>query len=115
MKHLHYEDVESKEVVIEGAEGVRIRWLISAKDRTASFFMRRFELAPGGHTPLHAHQWEHGVYILEGNGKVFREGKEEPFAPGDFMYVEPEEEHYFAAGEREGVAFLCTVPAGAKG
>ena len=115
MRHMHYEDVASKEVTVEGAEGVSIRWLISAKDRTASFFLRRFELAPGGHTPRHTHEWEHGVYILEGAGNVFRAGAEEPFRPGDFMYVEPGEEHYFAAGEDAKVVFLCIVPAGAKG
>ena len=115
MKHMHYEDVQSKDVAIEGAEGVSIRWLISAKDRTAGFFMRRFELAPGGHTPLHTHEWEHGVYILEGTGRVFRDGEEHPFSAGHFMYVEPEEEHYFAADEDAQVVFLCIVPATAKG
>jgi quercetin dioxygenase-like cupin family protein len=109
MKHVHYDEVEPKPVSEAGAQGVRVRWLISAEDGAPNFYMRRFELAPGGSTPRHAHGWEHEVYILEGDGSVFHEGREHPFCPGDVIYVPPEEEHAFRAG-KGSVALLCLIP-----
>ena len=53
MKHVRYDEVELREVDHEGAEGVRVRWLIGPADGAPHFYMRRFELRPGGHTPRH--------------------------------------------------------------
>jgi quercetin dioxygenase-like cupin family protein len=110
MKHVHYDEVETQEVAMAGAEGVRIRWLIDAADGVPTFCMRRFDLAPGGHTPHHGHAWEHEVYILEGEGTVFSGDEGRAFRPGDVIYVPPEEEHHFAADRGEDVAFLCLIP-----
>ena len=110
MKHVHYDEVEREKVDVAGAEGVHVRWLIAPDDGAPNFYMRRYELAPHGRTPRHAHPWEHEVYILEGTGVVLGEGGERPFRAGDVVYVPPGEEHYFAAGERGNVAFLCLIP-----
>ncbi len=110
MKHVHYDEVESKEVNLPGAEGVRIRWLVGAEDDAPNFYMRRFELVPGGRTPRHEHAWEHEVYILEGAGVVFHAGGERPVRPGDVVYMPAGEEHYFAADQDETLAFLCLIP-----
>jgi len=110
MKHVNYRDVEAEPVEIEGARGVRVRWLVSDHDGAPNFCMRRFELEPGGNTPRHAHPWEHEVYVLEGQGTVFYEGVEEPFTPGDVVYVPPNAEHSFIAYAGSSVAFLCLIP-----
>jgi len=110
MKHVHYDEVESRPVQVTGAEKCRIRWLIDEADGAPTFCMRRFELEPGGHTPRHSHPWEHEVYILEGQGTVFGNGKQNAFRAGDVIYVPPGEEHYFAADRDGPVAFLCLIP-----
>lgn len=110
MKHVHYDQVQSEEVDVAGAEGVRVRWLISPDDGAPNFYMRRFELAAGGRTPRHTHPWEHEVYILEGRGTVLGEDGERPLRPGDVVYVPPGEEHCFLADQGEPAAFLCLVP-----
>jgi len=115
MKHVHYEEVENKAVEVAGAEGVHVRWLIAEEDGAPNFYMRRFELAPGGMTPRHTHFWEHEVYVLEGEGTVFCNGAEEAFRPGDVVYVAPDEEHNFIAGPDGRVAFLCLIPKEGKG
>ena len=69
MQVKHYTEVPA-ETVEQGAEGVRIRWIISQADGAPNFAMRHFEIAPGGHTPHHAHDWEHEVFILTGRGNV---------------------------------------------
>lgn len=108
MKHVHFDEVASEEVHVPGAEGVEVRWLVSDADGAPNFYMRRYELAPGGRTPRHRHAWEHEVYILEGQGVVFGNGVENRFRPGDVMFIPPQEEHYFAA--QTPVAFLCLIP-----
>jgi len=110
MKHVHYSAVEAVEVEEAGARDVRVRWLVSPEDGAPNFFMRRFELGPGGRTPLHSHPWEHEVYILEGEGVVLASGRESSFRPGDAIYIPGGEEHRFAATGRRGAAFLCLVP-----
>lgn len=110
MKHMHYDEVESRPEESQGAEGVHVRWLISDSDGAPNFYMRRFDVEPGGRTPHHAHPWEHEVYVLEGRGMVVCEARQEPFQPGDFVYVPPDKEHCFIADAESGAAFLCLIP-----
>ena len=71
MKVNHYEAVPSKPVDMEGAHGCTVRWLLGQSDGTPTFAMREFEVAPGGYTPRHSHDYEHEVFVLEGDGVVF--------------------------------------------
>ncbi|MFO8006344.1 MAG: cupin domain-containing protein [Candidatus Brocadiia bacterium] len=114
MKHVHYEDVQRRRVELPGAEKCHVRWLIDDGDGAPNFYMRRFELEPGGKTPRHAHDWEHEVYVLEGEGSVHGAGGEEKFRPGDVVYMPPGEEHYFKADADQPVAFLCLIPTEGK-
>ena len=69
MKTIHFEDLPSTAVDMEGSAGCRIRCLIGPDDGAPSFSMRQFELAPGGHTPQHTHAHEHEVFVLLGFGR----------------------------------------------
>ncbi len=109
MKVKHYSDVAAQEVE-EGAKGVRIRWVISGDDGAANFAMRHFEIAPGGHTPHHAHPWEHEVFVLTGRGKVAGQGCDKPLSPGTVVFVPPGEEHHFASEGPEPLTLLCVIP-----
>jgi quercetin dioxygenase-like cupin family protein len=83
-------NVEKKEdapVKEEGAEGVKIKWLIDKSVGAPTFAMRHFTVQPGGHTPLHKHDWEHEVYVLEGEGFVRHQDQEYPIQPGDAMFL----------------------------
>jgi quercetin dioxygenase-like cupin family protein len=102
--------VPARDVTTEGAEGVTIRWLISKNDGAPRFQMRLFEVAPGGRTPLHAHEWEHEVFILEGEGVLMFEGDEKPFSKGHFVFVPEGREHSFNNTGKSRLAFLCMVP-----
>mgnify|MGYP001427320878 CR=1 FL=1 len=107
------ESVEAQPVAVEGAKDVRIRWLVHAPDGAKNFYLRQFELAPGGHTPRHQHAWEHEVYILAGGGSAVSGQGERPLAPGTALYVEPNEIHQFQAGP-EGLKLLCIIPSTGK-
>ena len=97
-------------VQMEGAEGVTIRWLISDKDGAPHFAMRLFEIEKGGHTPLHTHDFEHEVFILEGEGAIWCEGQEYSIGPGCAIFVPQGEKHSFINKGEEGFRFLCMVP-----
>ena len=110
MKIIQYEEMEPSPVETKEAVGVTVRWLIAKEDGASNFAMRLFEVEPGGSTPLHTHPAEHEVFILEGEGAVWREGKEVPFGPGTAIFVPPGEKHCFK-NKGEGVLrFLCMIP-----
>ena len=60
------QDVAAQPVKMDGARDVTIRVLIGPQDNAPTFAMRLFELAPGGHTPFHDHNFEHEVIVLDG-------------------------------------------------
>jgi quercetin dioxygenase-like cupin family protein len=99
------------EVRFDGGEyrGCSMRRLISAEDGASSFSMRVFTLDPHGFTPFHAHQHEHEVYILAGNGFMRTATEEIAVAPGDSILLGPFDHHQFTAGAA-GLEFICCVP-----
>ncbi|MEF8878761.1 MAG: cupin domain-containing protein [Candidatus Thermoplasmatota archaeon] len=111
MKHFNYKDVELEKPDEKGLKDVKLRWLISKKDGAENFAMRLFKIQPKGHTPLHQHDWEHEVFILEGKGIVRnKEKKETPFKPGDVFFVPSMDYHQFVNTGDKDLKFLCMVP-----
>ncbi len=105
-------EVPARDVKVEGAERVKIRWLISERDGAERFVMRLFEVGPSGRTPLHRHDWEHEVFIVSGEGKLVYEGRERPFAEGFYVFVPAGAEHSFVNTGPRALEFLCMIPAG---
>jgi len=110
MKLKNFKDIPLEEVSVEGAKGAQIRWLISQKDNAPNFALRMFEVEKEGHTPFHQHEWEHEVYVLEGEGLFVTEWGERPFQAGDFIFVDPQEKHQFKNAGDGIMRFLCIVP-----
>jgi len=103
-------ETPARDVTTDGAERVTIRWLVSKKDGAPGFQMRLFEVGPGGRTPLHSHEWEHEVFILEGGGTLIFEGAEHPFEKGFFAFVPAGREHSFVNTGEGTLSFICVVP-----
>ena len=95
---------------MKGAEGVKMQVLIGADEGAPNFVMRRFLVAPGGHSPRHQHDYEHVVYILAGSGTLFASNQEFDLEAGFSLLVSPDEEHQFLADKGEELEFLCTIP-----
>jgi len=110
MKVFNYKEIIAEEANMEGAKGVKVRWLISDKDKAPNFAMRLFEVEPGGHSPLHIHDWEHEVFILEGDGVATDGEKETKIKNGTVLYVAPNEKHQFENTGSGTLKFLCMVP-----
>ncbi|MEW6486930.1 MAG: cupin domain-containing protein [Thermodesulfobacteriota bacterium] len=112
MKIGHVEEIAAQAVEVEGARGVRMRVVVGEAQGAPNFVMRVFDVAPGGHSPHHAHGFEHEVYVLAGRGTHLDGGREEPLGPGDVVYVAPDAVHQFRAAPDEGLRFVCVVPRG---
>jgi quercetin dioxygenase-like cupin family protein len=110
MKHVHYTEVDLEHPQEDGVKNMKVRWLISKKDGAQNFAMRLFEVKPGGNSPMHQHDWEHEVFILEGNGFVKDQTKEEPLNPGDILFIKPMEWHQIINRGSGTLRFLCLIP-----
>ena len=102
--------VTDEEVHMDGASGVKVRWLVGEADGAPNFAMRQFELAPGGHTPRHHHPYEHEIFVLAGEGVVLDGDEERTLRAGDCVYVAPDDVHQFRNTGQEPMKFLCMVP-----
>src|SRR5580700_6913608 len=115
MKINNYERVEAQPVQMEGAAGCHVRWLVDERDGAPTFAMREFEVAPGGYTPRHFHDYEHEVFVLEGAGIVMEGAVEHPLRAGDVVLVKPNEIHQFRNTGDRPLKFLCFIPNSATG
>lgn len=115
MKVNHFEQVELQPVDMEGSTGCSVRQLLGEKDGTPNFAMRQFEVAVNGHTPRHFHDYEHEVYVLEGQGVVVEGETEHPIKTGDVILVAPNDVHQFKNTGDESLKFLCLIPNSATG
>jgi len=109
-KAVHYSEIPLEQVEESGAEGVHVRWLISDKDGAENFAMRHFTIAPGGHTPLHSHDWEHEVFVLKGEGVAICGNSEKKIKPEYVVYVPPNVRHCFKNTGNEDLCILCLIP-----
>jgi len=110
MKLVNYNDVKLELPKEKGIKDVKLRWLISEKDSAKNFAMRLFEIKPSGYTPLHQHDWEHEVFILEGEGNIYNKNEKKPFNQGDVLFIKPMEWHQFINNGKKLLKFLCLIP-----
>ena len=102
-------DVNHEPMDVPGADGVKMLIMAGRADQAPNFAMRHIVIDAGGHSPRHSHDYEHEVYVVDGGGTVLLEGGERAIRRGDVVFVPPDEEHQFRAGQ-DGLSFLCLVP-----
>ena len=110
MKIVDYKKVKAEVVDFEDVKDVKVRWLISDKDKAPNFAMRLFEINPGGYSALHAHNWEHEIFILEGEGVVNNGDKETKIKRGTVIYLAPNEKHQLRNVGDSIFKFIALIP-----
>ena len=112
MKITNLEQIQKTKMAMEGVKDVLKQVPISKADGTPSYSFRVFTIMPGGHTPYHAHPFEHLNYIIEGEGAVVMDsGEERPVKKGDFGLVLPNEKHqYRNRSAKDPMVMICAVP-----
>ena len=98
------------DVQMEGASETKMRVLIGPDDGATNFHMRHFEIAPGGHTPNHSHDYEHEILVLSGSGIVKSKHGDQPFTAGDVIFIPANQKHQFVQSGDNPCTFICLVP-----
>jgi len=109
MKHCHYAEVPSHELALPGAKDASIRALLGGDD-VINFVMLMLEIRPGGHTPLHSHEWEEEIFVKSGKGVLETDGEKVPLKAGDALILDPGRSHRFMATGDEPLEFICIIP-----
>ncbi len=86
--------------------GVSKRVLIGPKDGAEGFFLRYFEVQPGGHSAHEQHPEVHQVFVAKGRGRVLIGDTWHPIAEGDVVFIGPNELHQLCAAPDELLGFL---------
>ncbi len=107
---MHYSNIESNPVKAEGVSGVSMRMLISKNDGAPNFAMRLFHVEPGGYTFHHSHEWEHEMFVIEGEGQAITNEGTNDLKAGYTIFVPPGEVHQFKNTGTTRLSFLCVVP-----
>ena len=106
----HFTEVKEEQPQMAGMQAT-IRWLVAAKEGAPNFAMRVIEIKRKGEKiPLHRHNYEHEVFIIEGQGNLLSSDGAKPVAYGDFAYIPAGEEHGFENTGHTRFRFICVIP-----
>ncbi len=105
--------VDEIEKVLMG--GVEKQVLIGPQEGWGDYVMRLFTLKANQSTPRHSHPWPHIIYVLEGEGALFFEGKDNPIKGGSLLYVDPDSLHQLINKGEGEFKFICIVPKEGEG
>lgn len=94
----------------EDWEGVVRQVLIGFREQTG-FHVRYFEIAPGGHSSLEAHEHAHAVTAVRGRGRAVVGEQLWDLDFLDTVYIAPGTPHQFINDGAEPFGFLCVVDA----
>ncbi len=104
-----WEGVETVSYDKPTVKGVSKRVLIGPKDGAQGFYMRYFEVQPGGNSAFEHHPEVHEVFVVRGRGQVLLGKEYHDIAQGDVVYIEPNEQHELRAAPDETLGFICVA------
>jgi quercetin dioxygenase-like cupin family protein len=103
-------NVPVEDLTKNGAEKVRVQYLIDERHGSNCFYLRQYTVLKGGHTPLDRHEYEHQVYVLSGRGLI-RQGEPSQACrglhQGDVVFIPSNAVHQFTNESDEPFVFVC--------
>lgn len=115
MKIVRCNEVKGTQSESGKAKGVTVRVVIGKGDGADNFSMRIFDIAPGGNTQKHSHDWEQEMFVHSGEGEVYGNGHWNPVKPGDVVFIPNNEEHQARNSGNKPLVIVCLVPSKAMG
>ncbi|HDQ14939.1 MAG TPA: cupin domain-containing protein [Sediminispirochaeta sp.] len=106
----HRDEIEARKISGEGIQGVTKQVLIGPDQGWEDQVMRLFTVEEGGYTPKHEHPWPHSIFVVEGTGTLFVDGKDYPVKVGSVAYVTPGKKHQLRQAGEGRFVFMCIVP-----
>jgi len=111
---MKYKRYDESIVSLTGSRN-KVKWLIEAADGSANFEMREITIPPSGHSSEGSHPYEHGVFVLSGNGSVKIGFELYKLIKGVSVYVAPNEQHqWINDSQDEPLRFICVIPTGSE-
>jgi quercetin dioxygenase-like cupin family protein len=110
MRIMKYTEIKPTLFSNEEIKGVAGRVVIGKNEGAENFCMRVFEIAPGGYTRKHIHEWEHEIFVYAGKGEFLGNGRWNPVKAGDAVFVPGNEEHQIKNTGKDLFVFVCLVP-----
>lgn len=100
----NYDEIEK--IPMEGGAG--IRWLITHRDGAPNFSMRLINVPAGGNTPYHTHNYEHEIFVIEGEMEATIGDEKYRASQNNFVYIPPDVYHGMKA--IRDLTIICVVP-----
>lgn len=110
----NYANVPTTEYRSESAPGVIRQVLVGREVGAKDFIVRYFTVPAGGHTAYDQHPHQHGVVVIQGEGRVLLGDAWHPIAAGDAVFTDTNEIHQFEAGPDGPLGFICVIPTWAE-
>ncbi|MHA2141815.1 MAG: cupin domain-containing protein [Candidatus Thorarchaeota archaeon] len=108
---LNYKERKESEVPLPGVTKTTMRWLIGKHTGAKTYFMRHFEMQPGGIIPLHSHREEHEIFVLTGEAKVLGDCDTDVVKKDDVVFIPSDFPHgYDNTTGTEVFSFICVIP-----
>ena len=111
--------VEEEPLLKRDAKSTKVRYLIDQRHGANNFYLRIYEIEPGGQTPHDQHPYEHQVYVLSGRAKLLTMMDDIPtlrdVGEGDVVYIGPNQVHQFSNPNKESFRMLCVRGAEGEG
>ncbi|MFW9792921.1 MAG: cupin domain-containing protein [Candidatus Thorarchaeota archaeon] len=108
---INYNEREESVVDFSDSKNVYVRWLIGRNNGAKTYAMRHFEIKPGGIIPLHTHEEEHEIFVLEGEAKVLGAEKETVAKKDNVVFVPSNLPHGYDNTEgKKSFRFICVIP-----
>jgi len=110
MSVVKYNEVHLDDKEGDGLLHVSMANVVGEGEGWDGYTMRVFRVAPGGHSPLHEHDWEHVNHVIKGRGKLRLGDEVHDLDTKDFACVPPNVRHQFENPYDEDFEFICIVP-----
>ena len=92
----------------------RLKWLLTKEIGAPNFEMRYLLILKSAEYSEGAHPWEHGIFVVEGEGILRSGGEERVIKPGDAVFIPSGETHGFQNPWEEALGLICVIPAGGE-
>jgi quercetin dioxygenase-like cupin family protein len=112
---INFKEKEETPVDLAGSKNTMVRWLVGRRTGAKTYAMRHFDIKPGGIIPLHSHDEEHEIFVLEGEAKVLGDMEGLVAKKDDVVFVPSNIPHGYDNTEgTQSFRFICVIPLLAK-
>lgn len=100
------ESSQIEEMDLDG--GGKIRWLITHREGADKFSMRLITIPKGKNSPDHEHDYEHEMFIIEGNGEAILDNRKFTVKKDSFLFIPGGVHHTIKA--ISDLKIICMIP-----